>query len=271
MRVLNHTEGFTSMAKLFWVGVGGITFGFLAYTGAGIASADTHILVGGNTDCTSQQLLQIKNEQRDVHGTPVPIEYGDCVGDFAPFLGSVNMTDAVQQGVDATQAAWDQNCSTGQRCTLEGFSIGAPVVSIVGDNVGADRPGSNTHVVTDGNPYGTPGFMGPNSQLGDVVKPMAAGFGVVSDAPIVAGSENRFNVNDFWANGGGQTVGAVINQGTAINGIPDLLPPQHEVPNPDALHDTYVDENGVTNEVYGEPLAEVVNPADQPADEAPAP
>lgn len=227
----------------------------------GTASADTHILVGGNTDCTSQGLLNVKAAQGDLQGNPVPVSYGDCSGDFGPFVGGMAPNVAIQQGVDATRAAWNQYCSNGDRCVIEGFSIGAAPVSIVGNDVGADKPGSNTHVVTDGNAWGKLGVFGPQPALvGSFIKIGAPVIGVPVNIPQVAGSENRFGVNDGWADNSGQPPWAEITQLSTINGAGDV-PPQHFVPD-GAPTGTFVTDDGVTQESYGDPLFGVVPPAD---------
>src|SRR6201993_68179 len=203
--------------RAFLLLTGGVAAGFLC---GGLAHADTHILVGGNTDCSSQVLLQTKIAQNDLQGDPVPISYGTCDGDFAPWVGSTPANVAIQQGVDATLQAWQDNCSAGQRCVIEGFSIGAAPVSIVGNQVGADQPGSNTHVITDGNAWGQLGaFGGPNpGPLGNAAKTGGPVFtGVPVDVPQVAGSENRVGVNDFWADDSGQNINGENEMASCIN------------------------------------------------------
>lgn len=267
--------------KLLTIGLGGIAFAFLAYISSGVsaaqAHADTNIYVGGNTDCTGQGIIADKQAQGDYNysATNIPIAYGACDGSFAPFLGSVPMNVAVDQGTAATVQAWRDNCQ-GQvpgKCTLEGFSLGAVVVSNAGNQVGADKPGSTTHVITDGHAYGDPGVVGdtPNF-VGGFVKAAGPAFGIVTDVPAVPGSENRGNINDFFYNGGNQNPGDQIAMGSCINGC-GAVPPQHEIPDPAAQHDTYVSDDGVTQEVFNTAGAfpGVVNPADIPDPNLPGP
>lgn len=237
---------------------------------AATASADTHIVVGGNTDCTSQQLVDTLAAQGRLQGNPVPVAYGTCDGDFAPFLGSTTPGDAFNQGVAATRGAWDANCAnTAQRCVIEGFSYGDAPVLQVGSDVGADQPGSNTHVITNGNAWGDPGIFGPTpGAVGGFVKLGATFIGVPDHLPVVPNSENRNLVNDGWGSNGGQPPWAEITQLSTILGA-NGLPPQHAVPD-GPVTSSYVDENDVTNNFYGEPLPGVISPADNPIVNPPA-
>lgn len=148
---------------------------------------------------------------------------------------------------------------------------------MVGTDVGADKPGSNTHLVTDGNAWGRPGVFGGT--------PGIVGVGVNIGAPFVgapvhigqvSGSENRFGVNDAWANDAGQPLPAEITEFSTINGadtnndgVQDI-PPQHIVPS-GVPTDTFVTPDGVTQEVFGTPLPGVLNPADNPVLNPPLP
>lgn len=230
---------------------------------AAFASADTHIVVGGNTDCQSTGIMAVKQAQNPGDNF-VPVAYGTCDGDFAPFVGSTTPNDAYNQGVSATQAAWDDNCSQGQKCILEGFSYGDAPVSAVGTNVGADKPGSNTHVITNGNAWGETGSLGPTpGLLGAGTKIGAPVIGVPLNIPQVAGSENRNNVNDFWGDDAGQPVWAEGTMAGEINGDNNGTPPQHNIPDGDPTA-TWVSSDGVTQESYGQPLPGVVPPQDNP-------
>src|ERR1700758_5293463 len=66
------------------------------------ALVDTHIVVGGNTDCTSQLFLAVKQSQSDFdpNANYVPVQYGDCAGDFAPWLGGATPQAAIADGVN---------------------------------------------------------------------------------------------------------------------------------------------------------------------------
>lgn len=240
------------------------------FIGTGIGHADTHIVVGGNTDCRSLGLMQTKIDQGDVRGELVPVAYGTCDGDFAPFLGSTPANVAIDQGVAATRQAWNDHCSDGSRCTLEGFSLGDAPVSIVGNDVGADQPGSNTHVVTNGNAWGDPGVFGPTpGPIGVFVNIGAPFASAPTDIPVVPNSENRNGYNDAWGANGGQPPWAEITQLSTINGGANGLPPQHYVPSGEPAG-SYVDENGVDNKFYGEPFPGVIPPEGNPVVNPPA-
>lgn len=254
---------------------------FLSLFTSATASADTHIYDGGNTDCTGQKMVDHKkaNGDYDYGANNIPITYGSCAGNFAPFQGDMPMNVAVDQGVNATVQAWKDNCQgrPAEKCVLDGFSFGAIVVSISGDQVGADKPGSNTHVITEGHGYGESGIVGDGSWDGPAILAAGAPFGIVQNVPAVPGSENRFKINDFFANGGPQNLGDQIAMGSTALGTtnPDGspgLPPQHAIPTgtPDT---TYVSDDGVTQEVFNtaDAFPGVVNPVDVPDPSLPGP
>jgi hypothetical protein len=256
---------------------GGVVAAFLSLGGAGAANADVHILDGGNTDCTSQGFLATKQSQSDYNpnDTYIPVAYGDCSGDFAPFLGGMRAPDAIAQGTANTQAVWDANCSAGQRCTLEGFSLGDAPVTNVGNNVGADALGvnPNTHVITNGNGWGETGFLSDSSNPVDVAERGAANAatGVLVDVPQVPGSENRNFTNDIWGNGGDQPPWAQITQVSTINGDPNTGLPQHAAPDVGQPHNTFTTDDGVTQEMFpGQgTYPGVVDPSTIPGGEVP--
>jgi len=252
-----------SKTKPFVYSLCGAALGLITYASMGTAHADTHIVVGGNTDCTSQGLTNTLAAQGQLQGDPVPVVYGTCDGSFAPFVGSTLASDAINQGVVATRQAWDANCSNGERCVLEGFSIGAAPVTIVGNDVGADQPGSNTHVITDGNAWGAPGvFGGLPGVVGVGINVGAAVITVPLHIDQVSGSENRFNVNDAWAADSAQPPWAEITDLSTLNGAGDI-PPQHTVPSGEPTA-TFTTNDGVTQEVYGQPFFGVIPPQDNP-------
>jgi hypothetical protein len=229
-----------------------------------MALAQTDIWVGGNTDCTSSSYQHASsNEQLGRHS--VAVQFGTCDGDFAPFLGSTRADDAISQGVTATRQAWDANCGNGiEECTLHGFSIGAAPATIVANDVGADRPGSNTHLITEGNAWGQPGvFGGKPGPIGFWINVGAPATGVPLRIPQVAGSENRFNVNDGFADDALQQPQAEIQNLSCLNGC-DGQPPQHYIQNgtPTA---SFTTDDGVKQVVYGQPFPGVVAPQDNPA------
>lgn len=236
-----------------------------------MALADTDIWVGGNTDCTSQGYMHSGANPTSPENVNVPVVYGTCDGDFAPFLGSTRADDAIAQGVDATRQVWDVHCASGvEHCVLHGFSIGAAPVTIVGKQVGADGPGSNTHVITEGNAWGQPGVFGG--------KPGIVGVGVNIGAPFtgvplhidqVAGSENRFNVNDGFADDATQQPQAEITNLSLLNGadtngdgVKDIAP-QHYIQTGKPVAE-FRTNDGVRQEVYGDPLPGVQPPQDNP-------
>lgn len=227
-----------------------------------LAFAHTDIWFGGNTDCTSQGYMHA-GANPNPNDRNIPVVYGTCDGAFAPFLGSTAAPDAIQQGVDVGQALWRANCTHGESCTLHGFSIGAAPATIVANEVGADRPGSNTHLITEGNAWGKPGvFGGSPSFIGTWINVGAPALGVPLHINQVPNSENRFNPNDAWANNSGQVPSGEITQLSCINGCGDI-PPQHYIQQgtPTAKFDT---SDGVHQEVYGEPMFGVVAPQDNP-------
>lgn len=236
-----------------------------------IALADTDIWVPGNTDCTGSGYIHAGANPTSPRNTNIPVAYSTCDGSFAPFMGSTTPPDAIAQGVDATRKVWDANCASGvEHCVLHGFSLGAPIVSIVGTDVGADKPGSNTHVITEGNAWGQPGvFGGKPGIVGVGINIGAPVVGLPLQVPQVAGSENRFNVNDGFADDATQQPQAEITNLSLLNGA-DLngdgvqdIPPQHYIQtgNPTAEFHT---SDGVRQEVYGDPLPGVVAPQDNP-------
>lgn len=239
-------------------------------TPAALALADTHLWDGGNTDCTSKIYMNAGTNPNPADNN-IPIAYGGCDGSFAPFLGSVNAGDAINQGVVNTRAAWDQFCSHGERCVIHGFSLGAPIATIIGNDVGADGLGrSNTHIITEGNAWGVPGVNGGKPGLIGVGINIGEPFvSVPLQIPQVPGSENRFTPNDAFAANSGQPMSAEITQLSVINGadtngdgVQDI-PPQHwiQTGTPTA---TFTTNDNVKQEVYGDPLPGVIAPQDNP-------
>lgn len=248
------------MKKYILAGMVGLALSFGAP--AVVALADTNIWVGGNTDCTSQGYMHAGGNP--VPGTNnVPVVYGTCDGDFAPFLGSTDAGVAIGQGTVATKQAWDANCSAGQRCTIHGFSIGAAPAAIVGNQVGADQPGSNTHVITEGNAWGEPGvFGGQPGFVGTFINIGAPVISVPLHIDQVPNSENRFNPNDGWADNSGQPPWAEITQLSCINGCGNI-PPQHYIQTGTPTAE-FTTSDGVHQKVYGDPLPGVIAPQDNP-------
>jgi hypothetical protein len=261
------------VVQAFLLFTSGLAVAFFVNTGT--ASADTHILIGGNTDCTSQGLLATKQAQGDVKGTPVPVHYGDCAGDFAPWVGGTTPQAAIADGVNNAQAVWDQYCSAGQTCTIEGFSLGDAPAAIVANNVGADGLGGapNTHLITNGNAWGEYGFLSESDNPMNVTERGLAGAftGIPTSIPQVPGSENRNFTNDAWGNGGDQAPWAQITQAATINGDPSTGLPQHAVPDPTQPHATVTTDDGVTQEVFpGQgTYPGVIDPSPLPAGEVP--
>jgi hypothetical protein len=247
--------------KYILAGMVGVALSFGAP--AVLALAQTDIWVGGNTDCTSQGYMHADGNPIAGHNN-VPVAYGTCDGDFAPFLGSTTASDAIAQGVAATHQAWDANCAnTSESCTLHGFSIGAASASIVANDVGADKPGSNTHLITEGNAWGQPGvFGGKPGFIGFWINVGAPFAGVPLHVDQVAGSENRFNVNDGFADDATQAPNVEIVNLSCLNHCDDL-PPQHFIQSGSPAA-TFKTNDGVKQEVYGDPLPGVIPPQDNP-------
>lgn len=243
-------------------------FCLCALVGLGVsvqaANADVDIWVPGNTDCTGQGYAHAGANPTSPDNTNVPVAYSTCDGSFAPFMGSTTPPDAIAQGVAATRAKWDQYCASGaEHCVLHGFSLGAPIVTIVGNDVGADKIGSNTHIITEGNAWGTPGvFGGKPGLLGVGINIGAQAVGLPLEIPQLAGSENRFTPNDAFAANSGQTPAGEITQLSCINGCGDV-PPQHFIQQGDPTAEFHTADD-VRQEVYGDPLPGVIAPQDNP-------
>jgi hypothetical protein len=221
------------MKLLFWV-----MFALAVFTGMGTANADTHIYVGGTGDCTSQLAMATA----DPANTNIPVVYPTC-------------PNTIDGGVAAATQAWNANCVPGP-CTLEGVSLGAAVVSIVGQNVGAGQPDSSTSVVTDANPWGEPGLLSKPSWLDGIAASVTGSppGTVVSQVP---GSVNRFNVNDLLADGGGQSGLGQFMMLLDIGGA--WGQPGHSVPVGQPVN-SFVTSDGVTQDVFGSPLLWVSPP-----------
>lgn len=258
------------IAKLTVVTGGLVAAALAVFYGAGVASADTDIWVGGNTDCTSQGYMEAgANPPPGTNN--VPVVYSTCDGSFAPFLGSTRADEAIRQGVEGTRREWNRWCSSGQTCRLHGFSVGAAPVAIVGNDVGADTPGSNTHVITEGNAWGYSGVFGeaPPGFVGFWINVGAPAIGVPLEVAQVPNSENRLNPNDGWANNSGQTPWGEITQLSTLNGVDtngdgvQEIPPQHfiQTGEPTAV---FRSPDGVEQKIYGEPFPGVVAPQNNP-------
>lgn len=255
--------------KHIFAAMAGAAIAFVAP--AVIALADTDVWVGGNTDCTGQAYMHAGANPTSPRNTNIPVAYSTCDGSFAPFLGSTRPDVAIDQGVTATRRVWDANCATGlEHCVLHGFSLGAPVVTIVGTQVGADQPGSNTHIITEGNAWGQPGvFGGKPGIVGIGINIAAPVIGLPQQIPQVSGSENRFNVNDGFADDATQQPQAEITDLSLVNGadvngdgVQDI-PAQHYIQTGTPTAEFHTND-GVRQEVYGDPLPGVVPPQDNP-------
>jgi hypothetical protein len=224
------------------------------------AQADTHIYVGGNGDCDSSQFVNGEKAagQYDPKANNIAITYPvACPGTPILFVDPA-YNDRIQGAVAEAQKTWDANCTNPlQHCTLEGVSLGSGVVSIVGTNVNADGPSSNTHVITDANPWGAPGFAGANR--GVLLDAVDAVIGFPTDIPQVAGSESRLELGDFISDGAQQSLPVQINMYLQL-GTNHTLPIG-------APNNTFMTSDGVTQEVFeqGTPIDGVINPADNPA------
>lgn len=252
----------------------GLGWSAIASADAGTGNSNTgniDIWTGGNTDCTSQNYMHTGANPTSPANLNIPVAYGACDGSFAPFLGSMRANDAMNQGVDALTRIWKDNCSSGvEHCVMHGFSLGAPIVTIVGNNVGADQPGSNTHVITEGNAWAQPGvFGGKPGPIGFWINVGVPFTGLPLRIPQVSGSENRFNVNDGFADDATQNASAETTNLSLLNGadtngdgVQDI-PPQHWIQTGDPVAEFRTDDN-VRQEVYGDPLPGVVPPQDNP-------
>lgn len=244
-----------------------VTMGVALFLGAPTALADTgniDIWVPGNTDCTGEVYMHAGANPTSPENINVPVAYSTCDGSFAPYMGSTTAPDAIAQGVEATRRVWNEQCASGvEHCVLHGFSLGAPIATIVATNVGADKPGSNTHLITEGNAWGVPGvFGGKPGAIGFWINVGSPAAGVPLRIPQVAGSENRFNVNDAFAANSGQTPEGEISQLSCINGC-DGLPQQHYIQTGKPVAE-FRTSDGVRQEAYGDPMPGVIPPQDNP-------
>lgn len=230
------------------VAVGGLTAAVAALYGAGAASADTHVCIGGYTDPDSQILANVK----EMYGDPcdVQIHWPAALG--VPGVDATNTQGSLDVGVPATvQAYYDAGGGNGAPVRLDGHSLGALVSEQAGDAIRIQNGGTippNLTVIASGNVYGDSGLQhdpGVGGIVFDVAKPM---FGMPQDIPQMG--INRNDLFDIYGNGANQMPQTQIADASTI-------PWNHVAPDPNLPHETYFSDNDsdpatppVQNEIY---------------------
>lgn len=229
---------------------------------AGLANADTNVYVGGNGDTNAQGVVDqvTANGDFNPNANNIQVNYSASI---AP-LGPVPMDQSVAEGAQNTFDAVVANMGD-PNITVEGFSLGAIVVDKTGHML-ADKYGAvpgNVHLVTDGNADGDTGLFN-NQQVMGIAQPFMAPFGIDTSNTPEPGTRNRNDAHDVWGGSANEDLGGVINDAVNMQ--------SHRIPAESEPHTTYVDANGVTNEVYGDapnfvPPAPDAAPVEAPASE----
>jgi hypothetical protein len=246
----SNERRFGLLPKAVVLGLGGAA---IALMGAGFANATTDIYVGGNGDTNAQGVVDTKiaNGDYDFNANNIQVNYSASI---AP-LGPVPMGESVEEGALNTLAAVEANMGD-PNITVEGFSLGAIVVDRTG-NMLAEKYGSvpgNVTLVTDGNADSTLGLF--QNPLIETFAPITDAFGIVTNINPEPGTINRTDVGDVWGNSANADIGGVINNALNMSG--------HRIPDEQEAHVSYVDENGVNQEVYGD-VSNFVQPAPEAA------
>jgi hypothetical protein len=236
------------------VGLGGA-----AFMGAGFANATTDIYVGGNGDTNAQGVVDTKiaNGDYNFNANNIQVNYSASI---AP-LGPVPMGESVEEGANNGFAAVEANMGD-RNITVEGFSLGAIVVDRIGNKL-AEKYGSvpgNVTLITDGNADSTLGLF--RNPLIETFKPITDSFGINTSIRPEPGTINRTDVGDVWGNGGNQDIGGLINDALNMSG--------HRIPDEQEARVSYVDQEGVNQEVFGD-ASNFVAPAPEAAPVALAP
>jgi hypothetical protein len=246
--------------------------------GGDTVHADTYIGTGGAGDSCAQGLIQTKIDRGTINPATDKIIPNCYSASMGPFIGSDSTQVSTDEGAQNLARLMAGNCPPTVHCTVEGFSLGALVVAKGGAAAwGPGNPApSNIDVITDGNAYaGTPGD-GPglvNSPLAPYFMPPAIGFGIPApqDEPQIPKSTNRTDANDFFGYGGANKP---INLPAAVAQV-STRDNNHNIPDQRLSHDTYVDGNNVTEEIYNagtDPFAQAStgNPAQVGTAQAPS-
>lgn len=222
----------------------------MAVFGMGVANADeTNIYVGGNADPTSQLPVDaaIQQGRFDPNDNNIRIHYPASIGPIGP----VRMDHSIADGAPKVVDAWRAN-RFDEKVRIECFSLGAAVCNVAAAEIARENGGnlpSNVEIVRNGDGYGSTGIVNhPLAKTFEpIVKPIMEGaIGIPMNLPQTPGTINRFDINDFWANGGSQGIdfGALI-------AMLSTIPQNHRIPDPREPHVTFVDKFGVINEIYG--------------------
>lgn len=207
---------------------------------ASSASADTHVCIGGYQDGSGQAMAAAKAAQ----GQPCDevVQYSAHVG----LPGEIPAYLSIAEAAAGAQAAVDRH--PGDHVVVEGWSLGAVGAADFGNKALVDgKLPSNVELIQDDNAYASTGAL--NHPLAPI--PMAfvgpiMGVPAPEDIPPVPGSVHRYNVDSAWGN---------LPPDNIVQDIVQLstIPINHTLVDPHAPHETFVGEDGVVNEVYGDP------------------
>lgn len=226
--------------------VGAVSVSAAAFLNVAPASADEQVYVGGNCDTGAGYVSDTYRNMgmANPNARQVNIHYPASIG---PICGPTKMRDSINIGANEVMREYLNN-APGEHFYVEGFSLGAAVADEFANRItdGGARPlPGNVHVIGSGDGYGAPGLLNhPIATLARIVTdPMGIPAG--SELEPVPGQVVRFDINDFWGNGGSQglNIGALI-------GMLARLGQDHRIPHPNEPHQTFV-HKGVTYEVYG--------------------
>lgn len=216
-----------------------------AGTGAAIglastASADTHVCIGGYQDGSGQAMAAAKAAQ----GYPCDevVQYSATVG----LPGEVPAYESIAEAAAGAQAAVDRH--PGEKVVVEGWSLGAVGAADFGNKALVDgKLPSNVELIQDDNAYASTGAM--NNPLAPPVLAVVGPFMGVPPAdaiPPVPNSIHRYVTDSGWGN---------LDPNNPVQDIVQLstIGINHQLVDPQAPHETFVGEDGVINEVYGDP------------------
>ena len=210
------------------------------------AGADEQVFVGGNCNPNGDFVLQqaIDKGFYNPNARHPEIVYPASI---APICGNETMRQSMNIGADQLMREY-QNNAPGEHFYVESFSLGSGVANEFGNrltNRGRDPLPHNVHLINNGDAYGATGIL--NHPIAPIARIVTDFMGIppASEIKPAPGTLVRFDINDFWGNGGvqGLDLGAVISMAARI-------PQDHRIPNPAEPHQTF-EHKGVTYEVYG--------------------
>ena len=210
------------------------------------AGADEQVFVGGNCDPNGAFVRQqaIEKGFYNPNARHPEIVYPASI---APICGNDTMRQSMNIGADQLMREY-QNNAPGEHFFVESFSLGSGVADEFGNRItdrGRHPLPENVHLINNGDAYGAPGIL--NHPLAPIARVVTDFMGIppASEIKPAPGTLIRFDINDFWGNGGAQglDLGAVISMAARI-------PQDHRMPSPAEPHQTFV-HKGVTYEVYG--------------------